>query len=159
LFASTYAAYDALPQRLKQRLEGLNGAYRYGGARKTNINLLDEQDRSGPPVLHPLIRIHAETGRKVLYFDPNKLLCIDALPEAESNALIEELRGYMLQPDAQYRHQWRKGDIIIWDNRCSYHKAAADYPPEQDRIHWRVSILERAEVHQGKDGADARALG
>src|ERR1700731_4042081 len=46
----------------------------------------------------------------------------------------------MIQPDAQYRHKWRKGDIVIWDNRCSYHKAAGDYPPEEDRIHWRVSI-------------------
>ena len=46
----------------------------------------------------------------------------------------------MIQPDAEYRHKWRKGDIVIWDNRCSYHKAAGDYPPEEDRIHWRVSI-------------------
>ena len=46
----------------------------------------------------------------------------------------------MIQPDGQYRHKWRKGDIVIWDNRCSYHKAAGDYPPEEDRIHWRVSI-------------------
>jgi taurine dioxygenase len=50
----------------------------------------------------------------------------------------------MIQPDAQYRHTWRKGDVVIWDNRCSYHKAAGDYPPEEDRIHWRVSIKERA---------------
>ncbi len=58
----------------------------------------------------------------------------------ESDALIAELKGYMIQPDAEYRHKWRKGDIVIWDNRCSYHKAAGDYPPEEDRIHWRVSI-------------------
>ena len=46
----------------------------------------------------------------------------------------------MIQPDAEYHHDWQKGDIVIWDNRCSYHKAAGDYPPEEDRIHWRVSI-------------------
>jgi taurine dioxygenase len=46
----------------------------------------------------------------------------------------------MVQPGADYTHKWRKGDIVIWDNRCSYHKAAGDYPPEEDRIHWRVSI-------------------
>ena len=50
----------------------------------------------------------------------------------------------MIQPDGEYRHTWRKGDIVIWDNRCSYHKAAGDYPPEEDRIHWRVSIKEHA---------------
>ncbi len=46
----------------------------------------------------------------------------------------------MIQPDGEYRHKWAVGDIVIWDNRCSYHKAAGDYPPDQDRIHWRVSI-------------------
>ncbi len=46
----------------------------------------------------------------------------------------------MIVPDGEYHHVWRKGDIVIWDNRCSYHRAAGDYPPEEDRIHWRVSI-------------------
>jgi taurine dioxygenase len=148
LFASTYAAYDALPEALKQRLSNLNGVYKYGGAKDIAIELLNEEDRNATPVVHPLIRTHPETRRKVLYFDPNKLLRIDGLSAAQSDALAEELKGYMVQPDAQYRHQWRKGDIVIWDNRCSYHKAASDYPPEEDRIHWRVSIRERAEVDQ-----------
>jgi taurine dioxygenase len=147
LFASTYAAYDALPQKLRQRIEGLSGAYIYGGAKKIAIDLLNEEDRNLPPVLHPLIRVHPETGRKVLYFDPNKLLHIDGVSAAQSDALIEELTGYMVQPDAQYRHKWRKGDIVIWDNRCSYHKAAADYPPHEDRIHWRVSIKDKGDLH------------
>jgi taurine dioxygenase len=151
LFASTYAAYEALPQPLKQRLEGLYGAYIYGGPKRISIELLDEKDRNAAPVLHPLVRIHAETGRKALYFDPNKLLRIEGLTESESSALIAELRGYMVQPHAQYRHKWRKGDIVIWDNRCSYHKAAADYPPEQERIHWRVSIKEHVAAVSSKD--------
>jgi taurine dioxygenase len=146
LFASTYAAYDALPKTLKARIAGLSGAYIYGGPKKIAIELLNEEDRHAPPVSHPLVRVHPETGRKLLYFDPNKLLYIEGVPPAESDALIAELRGYMVQPDAQYRHQWRKGDIVIWDNRCSYHKAAADYPPEEDRIHWRVSIREDPEL-------------
>ncbi len=58
---------------------------------------------------------------------------------AENNAQIDELTRYMIQPDAEYHHKWRAGDIVIWDNRCSYHKAAGDYPPHEDRIHWRVS--------------------
>ena len=142
-FASTYAAYDALPESLRKRLEGLRGAYVYGGRRKAQ-SLLKEEDRGRPPVFHPFLKKHPETGRNVLYFDPNKLLYVEGLPEAESDALIAELKGYMVQPGAQYVHQWRKGDIVIWDNRCSYHKAAGDYPPEEDRIHWRVSIKERA---------------
>jgi taurine dioxygenase len=143
LFASMYAAYDALPEPLKRRLEGLQGAYVYGGRRKRN-DLLDPEDRDKKPALHPLVRVHPETGRKALYFDPGKILRIEGLAGEESDALIEELAGCMIQPGAEYRHEWRKGDIVIWDNRCSYHKAAGDYPPEEDRIHWRVSIKEQA---------------
>jgi taurine dioxygenase len=142
-FASMYAAYDALPPQLRQRLEGRLGAFTYGGRRKATA-LLNPEDREWTPVFHPIVRTHPETGRKGLYFDPGKILRIEGLEAAESDALIDELTGYMIQPEGQYRHKWRKGDIVIWDNRCSYHKAAGDYPPEEDRIHWRVSIKERA---------------
>jgi taurine dioxygenase len=142
MFASMYAAYDGLPQHLKERLEGRIGAFTYGGRRKATA-LLNEEDRDWTPVFHPIVRTHPETGRKALYFDPGKILRIEGLEPAESDALIDELTARMIQPDGEYHHQWRKGDIVIWDNRCSYHKAAGDYPPEEDRIHWRVSIKER----------------
>lgn len=147
-FANGYAAYEALPQRLKQRLDGAKGAFTYGGRRGPS-QLLNEEDRDWQPVLHPIIRSHPETGRKSLYFDPGKVVSIVGATAEESNALIEELTGYMIQPEAEYRHKWRRGDVVIWDNRCSYHKAAGDYPPEEDRIHWRVSINDY--------GIDARA--
>ena len=142
LFASMYAAYDALPSRIKERLDGRLGAFTYGGRRKATA-LLNEEDRDWTPVFHPIVRTHPETGRKGLYFDPGKILRIEGLEAQESDALIDELTGRMIQPDGEYHHQWRKGDIVIWDNRCSYHRAAGDYPPEEDRIHWRVSIKER----------------
>jgi len=145
-FASMYAAYDALPARLKERLEGRKGAFTYGGPRKATA-LLDEEDRDWTPVFHPIIRTHPETGRQGLYFDPGKILRIEGLEEAESDELIEELTSRMIQPEGEYRHRWRKGDIVIWDNRCSYHKAAGDYPPEEHRIHWRVSIKERTHTN------------
>jgi taurine dioxygenase len=141
LFASMYAAYEALPQRLKERLDGLNGAFTYGG-RKKSTALLNEEDRERAPALHLLIRTHPETGRKALYFDPGKILRVDGLDNVESDAVIDELTALMIQPDAQYRHKWTTGDVVIWDNRCSYHLAAGDYPPDEDRIHWRVSIQE-----------------
>jgi taurine dioxygenase len=143
LFASGYAAYDAMPQRLRQRLDGVLGAFTYGGRRKATA-LLNPEDRDWVPVFHPIIRTHGETGRKSLYFDPGKIIYIQGAEEAESDALIEELTALMIQPDGEYRHKWRVGDVVIWDNRCSYHRAAGDYPPEQDRIHWRTSIKEPA---------------
>ncbi len=147
LFSNMYAAYDALPERLKQRLEGVDGAFTYGGRRKAQA-LLNPEDRDLPPAMHKIIRTHPETGRRALYFDPGKILYIEGASEAENDALIEELMRYMIQPEAEYRHKWRVGDIVIWDNRCSVHKAAGDYPPEEDRIHWRVSIKEYAAAGQ-----------
>ena len=72
LFANGYAAYDALPERLRQRLEGRVGAFTYGG-RKKKRELLNEEDRDWTPVFHPIVRTHPETGRKSLYFDPGKI--------------------------------------------------------------------------------------
>jgi taurine dioxygenase len=142
LFANGYAAYDALPQRLKDRLDGVIGAFSYGG-RRGKAKLLNPEDQDWTPVYHPIVRTHPETGRKSLYFDPGKIVGFVGLEDREGDELIAELKERMITPDAEYHHVWRKGDIVIWDNRCSYHKAAGDYPPEEDRIHWRVSIKER----------------
>jgi len=139
LFASGYAAYDAMPQRLKDRLENAVGAFTYGGRNKNNA-LLNPEDRDRAPAMHRIIRTHPETGRKSLYFDPGKIIAIEGFDKAESDGIIEELTGLMVQPDGEYRHKWHVGDVVIWDNRCSYHRAAGDYPPEQERIHWRTSI-------------------
>jgi len=139
LLASGYAAYNAFPQRLKDRLEGVLGAFTYGGRTESQA-LLNPEDRDRAPAMHRIVRTHPESGRKSLYFDPGKILYIDGCDQAESDGIIDELTALMIQPDGEYRHKWRVGDVVIWDNRCSYHKAAGDYPPEQDRIHWRTSI-------------------
>jgi len=117
-FASMYAAYDALPARLKERLEGRTGAFTYGGRKKATA-LLNPEDRDWIPVRHPIVRTHPETGRRGLYFDPGKILSIDGLEPAESDALIDELTERMIRPEGCYTHKWRKGDVVIWDNRCS----------------------------------------
>ena len=148
-FSSAYAAYEQLPQRLKDRLEGRYGLFKYGGRKKTNL-LLNPEDRDAKPARHQIIRTHVETGRKLLYFDQNKILSIEGLEEAESAAIIDEMTAFMAQPPDQYRHQWRRGDIVIWDNRCSYHNAAGDYPPEEERIHWRVSIKDHADSNTAR---------
>jgi taurine dioxygenase len=141
-FASMYAAYDALPLRLRNRLVGKKGAFTYGGRKKATA-LLNDEDKNQPPAYHDILRRHPESGRTALYFDPGKILRIEGLDPAESDDLIDELSDHMIVSEGCYRHRWRPGDIVIWDNRCTYHRAAGDYPPEEDRIHWRVSIKER----------------
>ncbi len=138
-FASGYAAAEALPAGLRARLEGVRGAFVYGGRRRA-VALLNPEDRDRPPAMHPILRRHPGTGRVSLYFDPGKILYLEGMAAAESDALIEELTGRMVQPGASYTHRWAVGDVVIWDNRCAYHRAAGDYPPEEDRIHWRVTI-------------------
>ena len=141
-FSSMYRAYDALPDRLRTLLEGRRGAFTYGGRTQGSDALLNPEDRGHAPAFHPLIRTHPETGRRALYFDPGKIHYIEGLAAAESDAVIDELEERMVVADARYDHRWRVGDIVIWDNRCMVHKAAGDYPPEEDRIHWRTSIKE-----------------
>ena len=93
-FASCYASYAALPNSLIQRLQGLQGVYVYGARIKNGPALLDPEDRNTPPARHPLLRTHPETGRPVLYFDPNKLLRIEGLTPEAGESLIAELRPY-----------------------------------------------------------------
>src|SRR6201994_262265 len=111
LFANGYAAYDALPDRLKQQLEGRLGAFTYGG-RKKKRELLNEEDCDWEAGVPPIVRTHPETGRNALYFDPGKIESIEGVSAQESDALIYELRGYMIQLEGEYRHQWRVGDIV-----------------------------------------------
>ena len=141
-FSSMYRAWGALPDRLRTLLEGRRGAFTYGGRTRGSDALLNPEDRGHAPAFHPLVRTHPETGRKSLYFDPGKIHYIEGLAPAESDAVIDELEERMVVADARYDHRWRVGDIVIWDNRCMVHKAAGDYPPEEDRIHWRTSIKE-----------------
>jgi taurine dioxygenase len=142
LFANSYAAYDALPQVLKTRIESLEASYRFGGRQAKGLDLLDPEDQNRASVCHPLVKVHPETGRKSLYVSRGHILRIVGLDDAASEALIEELLGYAVQPDCDYRHRWTVGDLVIWDNRCAIHSAAGGYPIHEPRIHWRVTILD-----------------
>ncbi len=134
LFASMYTAYEALPRRLHRRVEGLKGRSPTAAAGRRRRCSTKRTATGNPSSIRSFARIPRPGAR------------VEGLDERESDALIDELTGYMIQPDARYRHRWRKGDVVIWDNRCSYHKAAGDYPSEKDRIHWRVSIKEHPGV-------------
>src|SRR5690606_15223706 len=121
-FASMYTAYEMLPERLRQRLEGRYGVYVYGGRRKEYNPLLTREDfEARRPVRHPILGTHPETGRRVLYFDSVKISHIEGIDAHESDALIDEIAAHMIPRGAQYTHKWRVGDLVIWDNRCSYH--------------------------------------
>ncbi len=142
LFASMHAAYDALPERLKERIAPLKVAFRYGGRERKWLDLLEPADQARPPAVHDMVRVHGETGRKSLYVNPTHAIGIIGMADAEADRLLTELYWYMLQPNAEYRHKWQKGDIVLWDNRCTVHSAAGGYSSDERRVHWRTTIMQ-----------------
>jgi taurine dioxygenase len=86
-----------------------------------------------------VFRTHDETGRKAIYVDRLMTVSIESLPKEESNALLEAVFDHSERPEFIYRHVWRVGDLIIWDNRCSMH-ARDDFPSDQRRLMLRTTV-------------------
>jgi len=121
-FANTSMAYAALPEKTKRRIAGLQVVFRWGTSGGTAM----VATRDEPPVDHPLVRTHPETGSKALYLG-NHASHIRTIPEAEGVALLDDLLEHATQRQFVYAHRWRKGDLIMWDNRCLLHRAVANY--------------------------------
>lgn len=125
--ASMFAAYDALPEERRRWLEAHNGVHdyvwNYERAHTTRAPLTDEQKKNTPPIAHPAVRSHPESGRKALFFSEVFTRSFEGEDETESQALIGELMAFVDQPDFVYTHKWTPGDVLIWDNRSTMHKA------------------------------------
>jgi alpha-ketoglutarate-dependent taurine dioxygenase len=132
-FANTELGYSALPQETKRRLAGIRVVFQWGAAlNETSEPLRHGELRERPPVDHPLVRTHPETGKKALYLG-NHASHIVGMPKAEGAALLEELLRHTTQPQFVYTHRWRHGDLVIWDNRCLLHRAVANYEMDKYR--------------------------
>lgn len=123
-FANTAMAYAALPDAMKARIGGMRAVHSWEASR---INCggrpaTEEQKRERPPVDHPLVRTHPDTGAKVLYLGNHAGHIID-LPDVEGAALLAELLEFATQPRFVYTHAWQPGDLVLWDNRCLVHRA------------------------------------
>jgi len=141
LFASQYAAYDALSPQLKTYLEGLT-AFHDGGPsyRATNAKIgVPEAGRIYPSANHPVVRTHPVTGRKALYVNRGFTQGINGLPDDEARALLAFLIEHSVKPDFQVRFRWRANSVAFWDNRAVQHLAVWDYFP-QVRSGFRVTI-------------------
>jgi alpha-ketoglutarate-dependent taurine dioxygenase len=148
-FVNMYAAYDGLSPETRRRIDLLKVVHTYDSSRKgTRIARLKSEDAAAlpPSVLHPLVRTHPETGRRALYMNPNRMEEIAGMARGESDALLDELIAHATQPHYQYRHRWRLGDILVWDNRCTMHKANADYPAGSRRVMQRLMVAGTAPV-------------
>jgi taurine dioxygenase len=141
-FTNMYAAYDDLSPALRQRIAGLRAVHRYESSRKGArvMTLKVDEAEALPEVTHPLVRTHPEAGRKALYLNPNRMERIVGLERAESDQLLDALIAHAIAERYQYRHKWQQGDVLIWDNRCTMHKANGDYPAGARRIMHRIMV-------------------
>jgi len=141
-FTNMYDAYADLSPEMKARIDGLKVIHKYSSSRKlSRITTRPAAEMAAmPEATHPLVRTHPETGRKSLYLNPNRMEEIAGLERTESDRLLDELITHSTQAKYQYRHLWRQGDIVIWDNRCTMHKANADYPDGEHRLMHRVIV-------------------
>jgi len=142
-FVDMHAAYDDLPEATKRRITGLKALHVFESKfSPRKLRPLDEQSRAvlPPPTWHPLVRVHPENGRKALYLNPVRIEAIDGMPEDEALALVAELIAHATHRKYEYRHQWRYGDMLIWDNRSVMHQANGDYDMNEVRHLHRIMI-------------------
>ena len=139
-FANMYMAYATRPEDLKRRITGLKAMFRYGGRQGLSTGHLSAEDKAKPEVIHPVVRRHPESGRPAIYVNPYHTLRIDGMTVRDSDALLDEIFAWCERPELQWRHSWRMGDTIIWENRSAVHSATMDYPLDQRRIFMRATV-------------------
>jgi taurine dioxygenase len=141
-FVDVRAAFDDLPEATRRRLVSLRSPHVYESSQSPRkmAELSPEERAKVPQTLQPLVIRHPENGRSALYLNTARMEGIDGMPPDEAFRLIDELYTHATQPKYEYRHQWRPGDMVIWDNRSVMHQANADYDPAEYRYLYRIML-------------------
>ena len=151
-FADMYGAYERLSDDWKRRIAGMRAVHNldFSRTRRHGTDLMTEaQKRDAPPVEHPIVRRHPETGRTCLYLGDHAESIV-GMAYDEGRALIEELNALAIQPNLTYEHRWRPYELIVWDNRCVQHRATEYDPTTERRVVRRCTVLGEEPV--GVDG-------
>jgi taurine dioxygenase len=165
LFASMTAAWRALDPALRRRLEGLRAEHHFAkfydhmirDRGSTRPPLTPEQRAAKPPVVHPMAVRHPFTGETCLYCDPGYTTGILGLEARESDELLAYLFEFQTRPGFQYRHRWRVGDVLMWDNVATIHMAVADYRDDEPRLMHRCQVLGDPARYEAANGLQASA--
>ena len=158
VYASMYAAFDALSEGMKQMLEGLNAVHSsrhvFGAAANRPAELsnrLGNQEAATQDAVHPVVLTHPRSGRKGLYVNPGFTVRFEGWTDQESEPLLRYLYQHASRPEFTYRFQWAPGSLAFWDNRCTWHFAVNDYHGQRRLLH-RITLegepLERTPVQQ-----------
>ena len=150
LFASAADAYDRLSDSQKNRIADLRGIMQYNRRQEIKRQerakdhprppLTEEQKAKTPDITQPVVRLHPLSKRKCIYVNETYTFGIEGMPEEEAKTLLDELQNEVIVPDRIYRHKWKVGDVIMWDNCLTQHKAIGDYKLPQRRKLLRTSI-------------------
>ncbi len=153
LFANQYAAWDALPAAMKALLrdkQGIHSARRgyardgmYGEKDKGRSMAIKYDDSALATQLHPIARVHPETGRTALFVSPGYTIGIEGMSDAEATPLLKDLFAHQVRDEFVYRHRWSQGMLLLWDNRCVVHAATGGYQGHARLLH-RITVAERA---------------
>jgi taurine dioxygenase len=148
-FSNMQAAYEGLPAELKLRLDGMTVLHdfekfwemmrREKGSKRPPLT--DEQRRKKPPVSQPIFLTHPLTGRKVLYANPGYSVRINELPQQESDEVLAFLFAHQLKPEYRYTSHWQEGDVLMWEDIGTIHRAVADYGPDEHRLIKRCQVM------------------
>lgn len=155
-FASSTAAWAALPESMKQKLQGLKNVHSYREYRLKNYAAQQEDLRRGirtvqehaptpeqlasvPDMATPVVRTHPVTGRRGLFVNEGHTSHMADMPQEEGDALLRQLYAHIIQPEFVYTHHWSPGDLLLWDNIAVQHKATFDYDP-LPRLLYRTTV-------------------
>ena len=145
MFASMSAAFEGLSDKMRSFLSGLTAVHDFSYGFKESINepggreRLNEMIQNNPPVEHPVIRTHPESGKKGIFVNSLFTLEIKDMKQRESSSLLRFLCEHLTLPEFTCRFKWEKDSVAFWDNRITQHKPVNDYWPAERRMH-RVTI-------------------
>ncbi len=152
LFADQYAAWDALPAATKELLanrQGVHSARRgyardgaYGERDKGRSMAIRYSDSALATQLHPIARVHPETGRTALFVSMGYTIGIEGMSDEEAAPILRALFEHQARPEFVYRHRWSQGMLVLWDNRCVNHAATGGYEGHRRLLH-RITVADR----------------
>lgn len=147
MFCNMFRAWEGLSPAFQSMLDGRCALHDMSAARETRLvrssDELAEIRRRNPPVYQPIARVHDDCRRKALYVSEMTSVAIEGMTEEESRPILQYLYDQSVVPENVYRHRWRVGDTMMWDNRSAMHIALADYDHSQRRIMYRTTLLGR----------------
>ena len=148
-YVNVHDAYDDLPEDTKRKIDGLKAVHVYHSKYSPRpFGKITDESRAKlpPPGIHPLVRTHPENGRKALYLNPVRIESIVGMEDKDALALVDELMRHATQKKYEYRHKWRHGDWVLWDNRSLLHQANPDYDMSERRYLYRLMLQGEAPV-------------